>query len=217
MTMHMAHMKLAMVSAALASLITILPGCATSKVTVPARLALEGSSEFTDKILAIMPLGTLPDGYASNRIEELHAWWMPRKMYGKGEVTTLENPNQDMALAMFNRYRGRDLFRRVVTVADRTEAERVQADYLLCFRINDCYAVGRGANANFVEWLTYEGFVSMDVAIYDVARNQRIASQHVRADATSTSVWAGQEVRDYLKRQLLRGATFHNAIAQIVF
>ncbi len=215
--MNTAPIKLAIVSAALAGIVAGLSGCATSNVTMPARLALEGTSEFRDKILAIMPLGTLPDGYTSNRIAELHAWWMPRAMYGKGEVTTLENPNQDMALAMFNRYRGRDLFRRVVTVADRPEAERIQADYLLCFRINDCYAVGRGANANFVEWITYEGIVSMDVAIYDLARNQRIASQRVRADATSTSVWAGQEMRNYLKRQLLRGATFHNAIAQITF
>ncbi len=215
--MKTASMKLMLLSVALAGALAGLPGCATSKVTMPARLALEGTSAFRDKILAVMPLGTLPDGYAADRIEELQAWWMPRKMYGKGEVTTLANPNQDMALAIFNRYRGRDLFQRVVTVADRAEAERVQADYLLCFRINDCYAVGRGANANFVEWLTYEGMVSMDVAIYDLARNQRIASQRVQADATSTSVWAGQEMREYLKRQLLRGATFHNAIAQINF
>jgi len=215
--MNTAPMKLIFAGAALAGVVALLPGCATSQVTMPARLSLEGSTEFTDKILAIMPLGALPDGYASNRIEELHAWWMPRIMYGKGEVTTLANPNQDMALAMFNRYRGRDLFRRVVMVADRAEAERIQANYLMCFRINDCYAVGRGANANFVEWITYEGFVSMDVAIYDMALNQRIASQRVSADATATSVWAGQEIRDYLKRQLLRGATFHNAIAQIIF
>jgi hypothetical protein len=202
---------------ALAIVLAGLAGCATSKVTMPARMALEGRGDYTDKILAVMPLGALPEGYTSNRIEELHAWWMPRKMYGSGEVTTLADPNQDMALAIFNRYRGHGIFRRVVVVKDRAEADRLHADYLLCFRINDCYAVGRGANANFVEWLTYEGFVNMDVAVYDLPRNRRIASQRVRADATATSVWSGSEMRDYLRRQLLRGATFNNAIAQIDF
>jgi len=194
-----------------------LAGCATSKITPVEPLMLEGRSELRDKILAVMPLGALPQNYATNRFLEYRRWWMPRALYGSGEVTTLADPNADMALALFNRYRGYNVFRRVVIVRDRSEAERLQADYLLCFRINDCYAVGRGANANFVEWITYEGIVNMDIAVYDMALNRRISTQRIGATASTTSVWSGDQVRDFLRRQLLRGATFHNAIAQIEF
>jgi hypothetical protein len=178
---------------------------------------LESRPDLKDKILAVMPLGALPEDYSTNRFLEYRRWWVSRALYGSGEVTTLDDPNTDMALALFNRYRGYNIFRRVVVVKDRAEADRVQADYLLCFRINECYAVGRGANANFVEWITYEGIVDMDVAVYELAMNRRIGVQRVHADATTTSVWSGEQVRDYLRRELLRGTTFHNAIAQIEF
>lgn len=204
--------RIALAAAAIAFL--CLAGCATRQTTQPMPMAITGKQ---NAILAILPLGSA-DPAAKDRLAERHrASWFPRVMYGKGEVSVLDDPYEELALAMFNRFRGYNLFNRVVIVKDRAEADRIRATHMLVFHINECYAVGRGANWNFVEWLTYEAFVNMDVVTYDLAANQRINHQNIVANATSTSVWTSKEMRDYLRRQLLRGVTFNNAIAQIQF
>lgn len=204
--------RIALAAAALALL--CLAGCATRQTTQPMPMAITGKQ---NAILAILPLGSADPAAKDRLAERYRASWFPRVMYGKGEVSVLDDPYEEMALAMFNRFRGYNLFNRVVIVKDRAEADQIRATHMLVFHINECYAVGRGANWNFVEWLTYEAFVNMDVVTYDLAANQRINHQHIVANATSTSVWTSREMRDYLRRQLLRGVTFNNAIAQIQF
>jgi len=120
-------------------------------------------------------------------------------------------------LAIYNRLRGYDIFGRAVIVGDREEADKLRSQYLLCFSINDCYAVGRGANWNFVEWCTYEGIVDVDVVVYDLIKNERISNQSIRANAFNTSVWTSWEMQNYLQKKLLKGVTFNNAISQINF
>lgn len=204
--------RIALAAAALALL--CLAGCATRQTTQPMPMAITGKQ---NAILAILPLGNFNPAVKDRLAERYRASWFPRVMYGKGEVSVLDDPYEEMALAMFNRFRGYNLFNRVVIVKDRAEADQIRATHMLVFHINECYAVGRGANWNFVEWLTYEAFVNMDVVTYDLAANQRINHQNIVANATSTSVWTSKEMRDYLRRQLLRGVTFNNAIAQIQF
>lgn len=197
-----------------AAIMSCLVGCATRQTTPPLPITITGKENV---ILAILPLGQQNPGVKEMLAERHRASWFPRVMYGKGEVSVLDDPYEEMALAMFNRFRGYNRFRRVVIVKDRAEADQIRATHMLVFHLNECYAVGRGANWNFVEWLTYEGFVDMDVMVYDLVANQRISHQRIRSNATSTSVWTSKEMRDYLRRQLLRGVTFNNAIAQIQF
>ena len=191
-------------------------GCATSQVTKPEPLALAGH-EYNDKILAVMPVGQLNPIYVDYTKEKLESWFMPRWLFGKGETSFVPDPYEEFALAIYNRLRGYDIFRRVVIVKDREEADRLRASYLLCFRINECYAVGNGANWNFIEWLTYEADLDADIIVYDLEQNERIAHQRIRSNAISTSPWSTPDVRGYLRRTLLRGATFHNGISQISF
>ncbi len=201
-------------TAALAALALFMAGCATRQATQPQAMAISGKQ---DAILAIVPMGS-PDMGAKEALgQRYRSSWFPRVMYGKGEISVLDDPYEEMGLAIFNRYRGHNLFRRVVIVKDRAEADQVRATHMLVFHINECYAIGRGANWNFVEWLTYEAFVNMEVMAYDLAAGQRLTQQSIVANATSTSVWTSKEMRDYLRRQLLRGVTFNNAIAQIQF
>ena len=208
---------------------SLFSGCATSVVTQPDYVLLRDQN-YTDKILAVMPYGTAVPGYGDILRDKFDSWWLPRWMYGKGEVTVLgepytlddvqyptDGPYEEMGYQMFNRFRGYNCFKRVVLVKDRQEADSINADFLLVYHINECYAHGLGANWNFVEWISYEGVVDMDVAVYDIVRNERIASQHVRSLATSTSAWVTPEVRNYLRRQLLKGTVFNNAIAEITF
>ncbi len=208
---------------------SLFSGCATNVVTQPNYVLLRDRN-YKDKILAIMPYGSTSPGYGDILREKNHAWWFPRKTYGKGEVTVLGEPYtidekvyptedsyEEMGLQMFNRYRGYNCFKRVVIVKDRAEADSLRADYLLVYHINECYARGLGGNWNFVEWITYEGVVDMDVAVYDIIQNQRLTSQHIHSEGTSTSSWVTPEVRNYLRRQLLKGTVFNNAIAEINF
>lgn len=198
------------------TIVTVISGCATSKVTQPKPLALAERGH-NDKILAIMPLGKLNPAYIKAREQENKAWFAPALLYGKGEVSGLNNPYEDFSLAIYNRLRGYDVFRRVVIVNSREEADKLGASYLLCFRINDCYAVGKGANWNFIYWLTYKGAFNVDVVVYDLDSNQRIDHQRISSEAYSTSTWSTSDVRAYLRRTLLRGVTLHNAISQINF
>lgn len=201
-------------AAAVAIIVLCMAGCATRTTTQPVPMAIAGKQ---NAILAVLPLGSADTGAKDALSERYRASWFPRVMYGKGEISVLDDPYEEMALAIFNRFRGYNLFNRVVIVKDRAEADQIRATHMLVFHINECYAIGRGANWNFVEWLTYEAFVNMDVMVYDLAANQRISHQNIAANATSTSVWTSKEMRDYLRRQLLRGVTFNNAIAQIQF
>ncbi len=194
----------------------VFAGCATSKVTKPMPLAL-ASRGHSDRILAIMPLGRLNPAYVDYQTDIHASWFLPRWLYGKGEVSVVPDPYEEFALAIYNRLRGYDIFRRVVIVKDRDEADSLQASYLLCFRINDCYAVGKGANWNFVEWLSYEGILDIDVIVYDLERNERIAYERIRDNTFNVSTWSTPDVRAYMRRTLLRGVTFHNAIAGIDF
>ena len=206
----------------------LLFGCATSEVTYPMPLALNNGN-FADKTLCIMSYGELVDNY-DTLYETYHRWWWPRFIYGSGEVTVLDHPfvnddgqvfqdntNDAFAEALFNRLRGYSIFKRVVRVESRQEADEFNYDYLLVYHINDCYAKGLGANANFVEWCTIEGNVDVSVLVYDLKANQRISDQRIISTATSTFAWASPDVRDYLRRKLLKGTTFHNAISQISF
>lgn len=201
-------------AAAVAIAVLCTAGCATRKTTQPVPMAVAGKQ---NAILAVMPLGSADTGAKDALSQRYRASWFPRVMYGKGEISVLDDPYEEMSLAIFNRFRGYNLFNRVVIVKDRAEADQIRATHMLVFHINECYAIGRGANWNFVEWLTYEAFVNMDVMAYDLAAGQRISHQSIVANATSTSVWTSKEMRDYLRRQLLRGVTFNNAIAQIQF
>ena len=197
-------------------LITLISGCATSKVTQPKPLILAERGH-NDKILAIMPLGKLNPAYINTQKQENKAWFAPTLLYGKGEVDGLNKPYEDFALAIYNRLRGYDVFKRVVIVNNREEADNLGATYLLCFRINKCYAVGKGANWNFIYWLTYKAVFNVDVIVYDLDSNERIDHQRIESEAYSNSPWSTSEVRAYLRRTLLRGVTLHNAVAQINF
>ena len=122
------------VSVAFVAVIVILAvfsGCATSQVTRPQPLALAEKGQ-NDKILAVMPLGQFNPAYADFQKEKFESWFMPRLLYGKGEVSTLEKPYEEFALAIYNRLRGYDIFRRVVIVKNREEADKLGASYLLC-------------------------------------------------------------------------------------
>jgi len=207
------------VSVALVAIIIVfatLTGCATSQVTKPQPLALAEKGQ-NDKILAIMPLGQFNSAYADFQKKKFESWFMPRLLYGKGEVSTIEKPYEEFALAIYNRLRGYDIFRRVVIVKNRDEADKLGASYLLCFHINDCYAVGEGANWNFIDWITYKAVFSVEVVVYDLDLNERIGYQTIQSIAYSSSPWSTPDVRAYLRRTLLRGVTFHNAISQITF
>jgi len=201
---------------AITALAAIFSGCATNKVTVPKPLMLAERGH-NDKILAIMPLGKLNPAYVNAKEQENEAWFAPKLLYGKGEVSVLKNPYEEFALAIYNRLRGYDVFRRVVIVNSREEADKLDASYLLCFRINNCYAVGQGANWNFIYWLTYKAEFNVDVIVYDLDSNERIDYQRIESEAYSTSTWSTSDVRAYLRRTLLRGVTLHNAVAQINF
>jgi len=198
------------------TLLTVISGCATSEITQPKPLALAEHGH-NDKILAIMPLGKLNPAYITAQEQENKAWFAPALLYGKGEVSGLNNPYEDFALAIYNRLRGYDVFRRVVIVKSREEADKLGASYLLCFRINGCYADGEGANWNFIYWLTYKADFNVDVVVYDLDSNERINHQKIESKAYSTSTWSTADVRAYLRRTLLRGVTLHNAVAQINF
>ena len=219
--------KIALLSV-LSALTFLMFGCATSEVTYPQPLALNNGS-FEGKTLCIMAYGEPTDNY-EQLSETYHRWWLPRFIYGSGEVTVLDHPyvnddgqvfqdntNEAFAEAIFNRLRGYSIFKRVVTVKDRAEADEFNYDYLLVFHINECYAKGLGANANFVEWSTIEGNVNVSVFVYDLKANQRISEQNIQSTATSTYAWATPDVREYLRRKLLKGTTFHNAVSQITF
>jgi hypothetical protein len=162
-------------------------------------------------------MGGMNASYPNLLAENYRANWFARTLYGKGEVTVLDNAYEEFALAIFNRLRGYDLFRRVVIVKDRSEADSLRATHLLTFRINDCYAVGSGANWNFVNWMSYESFLNLDVAVYDLVENQRVFAERINVNANDTSIWSTPDVRDYLRRQLLKGVTFNNAISEITF
>ena len=220
--------KFALDTILLAGLSFVLFGCATNKVTYPQPLALNNGS-FENKTLCIMAYGEPEDNYES-LAETYHRWWLPRFCYGSGEVTVLDHPyvnddgqvfqdntNEAFAEAIFNRLRGYSIFKRVVMVKDRAEADEFNYDYLLVFHINNCYAKGLGANSNFIEWSTIEGNVDVSVFVYDLKANQRISEQNIQSTATSTYAWATPDVREYLRRKLLKGTTFHNAISQITF
>jgi len=196
--------------------LVILSGCATSQVTKPEPLALAQNGH-NEKILAIMPLGQINPAYADFQKQKYESWFMPRMLYGKGEVSTLEKPYEEFALAIYNRLRGYDIFRRVIIVHDRDEADKLGASFLLCFRINECYAVGEGANWNFIDWITYKAVFNADVVVYDLDLNERIDHQIIQSEAYTSSPWSTSDVRAYLRRTLLRGVTFHNAVSQINF
>ncbi len=191
-------------------------GCATNDVTKPDTFALSGSG-YQENIIAIMPVGKANPMYKSYLSELNKKWFLNRWIYGAGEVSTLKDPYEDFALAIYNRFRGYDIFGRAVIVDSREEADKLRAQYLLCFSINDCYAVGRGANWNFVEWCTSEGIIDVDVVVYDLIKNERISNQNIKANAFNTYVWTSGEMQDYLQKKLLKGVTFNNAIAQINF
>ncbi len=191
-------------------------GCATSNVTKPNPLTLS-KSEYQDSIIAILPIGQANPIYLNYLSELNEKWFLRRWISGIGLISILKDPYEDFALAIYNRLRGYDIFGRAVIVADREEADKLRAQYLLCFRINECYAVGRGVNWNFVEWCTYEGLVDIDVIVYDLIKNERISNQSIRANAFNTSVWTSSEMQDYLQKKLLKGVTFNNAISQINF
>lgn len=198
------------------TLLAVFSGCATNKVTKPESLAL-AERGYNDKILAIMPLGKFNPAYADFQKEKYESWFAPKLLYGKGEISTVNDPYEEFALAIYNRLRGYDLFRRVVIVNSRDEADKLGASYLLCFRINDCFAVGRGGNWNFVYWITYEANFNVDVVVYDLDANERIGHERIASKAYSNSPWSTSDVRAYLRRNLLRGVTLHNAISQINF
>lgn len=206
----------------------LLFGCATSEVTYPQPLALN-NGQFQDKTLCVMSYGEAPDNY--DLLSETYGrWWWPRYFYGSGEVTVLDHPytndeqqvfvdsaNDAFFEALFNRLRGYSIFKRVVRVESREEADQFNYDYLLVYHINECYAVGLGANANFIEWSTLEGNANVSVLVYDLKQNQRISTQDLQSTATSTFAYATPEVRDHLRRKLLKGTVFHNIISQISF
>jgi len=194
----------------------LLGGCATRATTQPAPMALAGKS-FPDGVLAIMPLSTPDPAYYTRIADSFHRSWFPRTMYGSGEVTTLVNHNDEFALALYNRIRGCNVFNRAVIVKDRAEADQLGATHMIAFHISECYAAGRGSNWNFIEWLTYEGVLDVNVVVYDLAANQRIQHQKIHSTATTTSPWSSPDVRDFIRRKLLTGVTFHNAIAQMSF
>ena len=191
-------------------------GCATNIVTKPNPMSLS-EIEYQESIIAILPIGESNPAYKNSLVEINKKWFMSRWISGNGEVSALEKPYEDFALAVYNRLRGYDIFGRAVIVADREEADKLRAQYLLCFRINNCYAVGRGSNWNFVEWCTSEGIVDIDVNVYDLRENERISEQRIRANAFDTYVWTSGEMQDFLQKKLIKGVTFNNAISQINF
>ena len=65
--------------------------------------------------------------------------------------------------------------------------------------------------------MSYECVFSVDVAVYDLVTNERVFAERINVNANDTSVWSTPDVRDYLRRQLLKGVTFHNAISEITF
>jgi len=191
-------------------------GCATNDVTKPALMSIS-DSEYQENIIAILPVGEANPAYKNSLAEINKKWFMRRWLSGNGEVSILESPYEDFALALYNRLRGYDIFGRAVIVSDRTEADNLRAQYLLCFRINNCYAIGRGANWNFVEWCTSEGVLDIDVIVYDLIQNERISEQKIKSNAFDTYVWTSGEMQDYLQKKLIKGVTFNNAISQINF
>jgi len=191
-------------------------GCATNVVTKPNPMSLS-NTEYQESIIAILPIGEADPAYKNSLVEINKKWFMSRWISGNGEVSALENPYEDFSFAVYNRLRGYDIFGRAVIVADREEADKLRAQYLLCFRINNCYAVGRGSNWNFVEWCTSEAIVDIDVIVYDLIENERISEQKIRANAFDTYVWTSGEMQDYLQKKLIKGVTFNNAISQINF
>lgn len=195
---------------------TFFVGCAANIKTQPQPLAFS-SGQYSEDIIAILPLGAFNPAYGRQLQETYRRSFFPRWLYGSGEVTVLDDPYEDFSLALYNRLRGYNVFRRVVIVNNREEADALHARYLLTFRINDCYALGQGPNLDFVEWLTFKGHASVDVVIYDLATNSRIAAKNLTTDAYATSMWSTPDVRSYIRRSLLRGQTFHNLIAQIYF
>jgi len=198
------------------TLLALLSGCATSQITKPEPMALAERDHY-NKILAIMPLGRLNPAYIDYKEEKFKSWFAQELLFGKGEVSALEKPYEAFALAIFNRLRGYNVFSRAVIVNSREEADRLGASYLLCFRINDCYALGKGANWNFVYWVTYKAFFDADIVVYDLDSNERINHQKIESKAYSNSPWSTSDVRAYLRRNLLRGVTLHNAVSQINF
>ena len=196
--------------------VCLLAGCATNQKTTPLPIALVGKG-YNDKILAILPVGEMNPLYGVFKSDQNRSWWMPRLLYGKGEVTVLSNAYAETATVIYNRLRGYNGFRRVVIVSSRKEADDLRANFLLCFHINDMFAVGRGANWNCVEWSTFEGIASMDVIVYDLDKNERISHQVIQVNAFDTEPWSTPDVRDFVRWELLSGVTLHNAIAQIDF
>ncbi len=191
-------------------------GCATSVVTKPNPMSLS-EIEYQESIIAILPIGEANPAYKNSLAEINKKWFMSRWISGNGEVSALEKPYEDFSLAIYNRLRGYDIFGRAVIVDDREEADKLRAQYLLCFRINNCYAVGRGSNWNFVEWCTSEGIIDIDVIVYNLIENERISEQRIRANAFDTYVWTSGEMQDFLQKKLIKGVTFNNAISQINF
>ncbi len=191
-------------------------GCATNIRTEPEPLAMQPQS-YPEETLAILPLGTFNPVYGETLAEEHRRSFLPRWLYGSGEVTVLENPYEDFALALYNRLRGYNVFRRVVIVKNRDEADELHARYVLCFRINDCYSIGEGPNLALSQWLTYKGVAQVDIIVYDLATGERVAAETLTSEAFTTSVWSTPDVRQYIRRSLLRGQTFHNLIARIRF
>ena len=197
-------------------IVTLLSACATGRSTEPEPMTV-APHQFPDGILAIMPIGTWEPGYTDAKAQRFHASWFPRTMYGKGEVTTIADPYEAFGLTIFNRMRGNNSFKRAFLVKDRAEANLLGATHLVAFKINDCYAVGRGANWNFIEWISYEAVLDVHIAVYDIAANRRIQYQHVESKATSTSPWSSPDVREFLRLRLLEGVAFNNAVSKISF
>jgi len=204
-------------------------GCATRVVTKPNYIKLREAG-YNEKILAIMPYGTVDSVYADQLRTRYEAFFLNRWLYGKGEITVpgqpymvgdktinSEGPYEQLGAIIYNRLRGYNAFKHVVIVKDRAEAEATNADYLMVYHINHCYARGLGPNFNLFQWLTYEGLLDMDVVVYDLLENRRIKDQKITSKTTSTSVWCESDVRAFERRKLLKGTTFNNAIAEITF
>ena len=198
------------------AVVILISGCATSQRTKPEPLAL-AEHGYNDKILAVMPLGQLNPVYQDYMSQKYESWFMPKAFFGTGETSFLKDPYEELALAIYNRLRGYDIFKRVVIVKDRQEADKLGAYYLLCFRINNCFSLGEGPNWDFVHWITYKGILDVDVIVYNLEQNERIYAEKIRSEAYTTSPWSTPDVRGYLRRTLLRGVTFHNGIARINF
>ena len=212
-----------------AVIISLVSGCATSEVTMPNPSFELEMFDHSKHTLALLPYGSLPFDYGEQLSNRYARWFAPRMYSGNGEVYTFETPfqmdektlifdtNTEIALAIYNRLRGYSVFRRVIIVESVEEAAQYNADYLMLFNVNECYTKGLGANWNFVEWITNEGNIDLDIAVYDFKTMNRILAQNYKSVATSTCAWATRDVRQYLRYNLLKGATLHNLVTQISF